>query len=454
MNTIRTGGLQGPTYHAGNAAVANIIKDASVSKFKSIYPWTRFFAARRGRELIASGDLEVSVTAYNRGPKSIADPRNIVFIPSKGLGDVLIQTPAAVMLKRLLPESKITMVVRNAWQGLLEGVPGIDAIKYADGSTDLARGLMTAVNDLRKQERPDVFIWSWCWNSFGELVRSADDCVTISGAHRYKNFSKDVDYSVYTRKGGSLSGPVYAGIQWGLSLLLPIFGNTGYMPEISGRNNILQPEISPTIITEQKVSGLFKRLEASGNIDLGRPLIFINILASDLSRSISANGTKDLINRLLNSFQDAAIILSRGTGHRLRDHHEKLTENQYIESVFREFRFGTRVSLLPQLSIPDLTAFLSVCRLAITTDTGLSHLLASRQLSHVPSIVLFPNLDKLNEWGLPRDNRYYFSNSSRTYLLSKCEHLAMDIDDRFFEFVLQNAGRHLRPSLSSRQSGQ
>ncbi len=385
---------------------------------QGLYRAAEYFMPRSGRQVIPCGRYVLSVTGGKNVPPA-SEVKNIAFVPGPGIGDILVMTPTFQLIKELCPWLNVSVFISRDRLPLIKGIPGVDNVilmkeNGEEKPTACSRfftDMPAAVIDDSRAGNNELYIWSWTDQTapvVTEMLKAVHQPKISGVIHNPPNL---VDTYVAALGIGLPPKLIYEGISGGLALLLPFLKTKDYLPPVA--DHYLQPNLSQELFGESAMRAFREKFR--GAADLSAPLIYVNVLASHYGKMYSPESAAKLVARIAQDSPAAQILLNRGTKFRIPPHPQGITEEQYSEDVMNRCSGNDNITLLPAMSIAEIAQLLSLSRLLITMDTSISHLAASKQLAHLPSLVLFKSAGVQAAWGIKRQNRHYQSLSPRDY---------------------------------------
>lgn len=295
----------------------------------------------------------------------------ILIIRTSALGDVVHCLPAAQLIKELLPEARITWLVKPAWASLLIGNPAVDDVIIVPGGF---RRLQVAApknlwQALRKKQFDAVINF--------QPVLSAALCAAISGADRRFGFR----FERQTRRSGSVLNGAY----WLMTDALDVGKYLDHKVHVIDLNLRLAEHACQSL-----------RPSSNSSLSPGWSGVFPLPAASDSSR----HRIEALIDTHFAGAKDRVCVLIPGTtwdtkiwpadywsglGRLLREAGVPLVlvggegEVEVNRGIEMAIRAGTEggaglLNLTGETTLMDLVALFSACQVVIGGDTGPLHL--------------------------------------------------------------------------------
>ncbi len=290
--------------------------------------------------------------------------KRVLFIRTDRLGETLLNIPAVQSIKQAYPEVRVTWMVNPQLVGLLEDLPGVDAV-VAEPFTD-------------------KLWWQAAW-FFGCRWRLEKvDAVIVSNAKKL--------YHLASFLGGV---PIRAGYdrKWGFLLTHRIADQKmiGTRHEVECHFDLLKPlGISADVpadlalpVKPQTHEAVLKRLEEKG-IALSKPLVAVHPWTSNAAKQWALERFRGLIDRIIEGGSREVAVIGG-------------PEHASESSAFK--RLSGVHDLTGFFSLPELAAFLQRARVVISNDSGPAHVAAA---VGVPVIALFGTQDAATgpaRWG-------------------------------------------------------
>jgi hypothetical protein len=167
--------------------------------------YSRYFIPSRGRKFFKSDEIQVSATYHTQKKKPLPEKiKKVIFIPNRGIGDVLSLVPALNALKNTYPHIKIALVIKPSVVSLLEGIVSIDQILTLPEETDFIEDyqilrpyFLNTVLSKAEDSSEHVQIWQGIpINPSEKFALSSLKSYIISSAHPFNNTSKISDMTV------------------------------------------------------------------------------------------------------------------------------------------------------------------------------------------------------------------------------------------------------------------
>ncbi len=79
-----------------------------------------------------------------------ARPRKILLIRLRRVGDIVMTTPAVVLLKSFLPDASLTYLVEEPYRRLIEGLPAVDRVLAVPAKQD-RRSFLGLLREVRRE---------------------------------------------------------------------------------------------------------------------------------------------------------------------------------------------------------------------------------------------------------------------------------------------------------------
>jgi len=392
-----------------------------------------------GRRVSSWENLRQSVTLKNPAP-DLDNVKRVAFVPRGGIGDTLVMTSGLEMLKTRYPHLEISIFSNRTHSVLLDKVPGADRIipvgplEYVEGEsphTNYTDNLAGALYEQSRDKPQDVYFFSDWDSSFGRQIKDLSG-YKVNG--RYcPRIVTGFDAYVSFLTAAFIPKNVYTGVQYGAGLLAPFFDPFAGFSGEEQLNEYVKPNLAPGLFLEGERDGVKNELEDA--VDFSRPIIYLNLFGSSYDRAFTPESAVRVINELSARMPGSEILVNGGTNHLIDDHPQLMSSRQYIEDIRGRFSgsLPENVIFLPRMSIARTVQLLSFSTSAFTVDTGVAHLLSSKQLSHVRSAVLFNCMLNCRAWGLKRSNGLYYSRSTSDHSIS---HDPVEIDDRAMDFIV------------------
>ena len=270
--------------------------------------------------------------------------RRIVAIRTDRLGDVLLNLPALAALRQRFPHATLTVVVQPPLDELLRGQPGVDAVMPYT-----ARDATPGQGTLR---------WAW------KLRQGHFDAAVILNPTKQAHLA------------AALAGiPIRAGyarkLDWLLTEILPDRKAAGdrhevdYNLELVGLLGARAPDRIPRLtVTSQERQVAAQLLQDAGIIPGQKPLIALHPWTSDSAKQWPLACVAELIERL---------ALEKTVGFILIGGPEETDHAQHFLAGLRT----PVASVVGHLSLRQLAALLTHCRVLVSNDSGPVHVAAA-----------------------------------------------------------------------------
>lgn len=289
---------------------------------------------------------------YTRNKKLITNPRKILLIRLDNIGDVILITPLIKNLKKLFPNAKIDVLVKNSTAPILKKNPYINKIfrltppwfaRRKENSYDLKK-TWGVIKNLRKEEYDLGFELRGQINNLALLALIAP---------KFK-----IGYSL---KGGSF--------------ILDLSCYPNQIHEVDKNNYLLESFL-------RKIKVKIPRLEREPEVFVGKTdikktqkifeknrfNIVIHCSSAWSYRNYPPKLFAKVINKLVRRKKDSFFSL-------LTNKSEQKTAKEILEHLEEKSKKNTKI--INNLSISQLIAFLSECDLFIGNDSGPAHISAA-----------------------------------------------------------------------------
>ncbi len=275
---------------------------------------------------------------------------NILLIKPSALGDIVMALPALSALRRSLPQTRITWLIRPEFAPLIEGHPHVDEIMHFDRKklgkawycpfamkalvslvTDLRRRQFDAVLDLQGLLRTALLAWgSGCKRRFGPV------------------WGREFAHHFYTR-----TVPRHADWVHVIDYYMKIIETMGAR------------DLGVEFILPEKPAALeaISALLSQNNLARGRYAVLIPGSAQ-ISKCWPAERFAALADRL--SSEHGLSIVATGSG----------AESVMVERIQSDARCPI-VNLAGRTSLPELIEILRSARIVVSNDTGPGHIAAA-----------------------------------------------------------------------------
>jgi len=295
--------------------------------------------------------------------RNISDIERVCIIPY-GLGDCIITTPLARVLKKLNPLIKVYYLVNKDWQQLLclpyvDNVYGYDDLISEDNAEKIFIDNAEMIMDM------DVFFFP---GSQIPLRRR------ITEAYPWKIIiSNIVDDNNYQYLQGALTivlweeNGLYEGYGRGLALLLPF---TDFPRENLCSKNSFTDIFFP--LNQSVVQDLI-------DIAKCRKIVYINPFCRGSLRLIPHVAIQQILNVLQN--QECLILL-----------------DGFLDGYYNDLEIYN--SIICKLSVPEISELISKVDFSVLTNSGPSHIAMSQQVNK-PSIILYGSATMVDRWRHP-----------------------------------------------------
>lgn len=303
---------------------------------------------------------------------------NIIVSRTDKIGDLVLSIPSFFMIKKMYPESKLTVLVRNYNYDVVKNLPYIDKVIKIDDYSDLE--LLEEVAKLKA----DIFIALFTDKFVGRIARASKAKLRVgpySKLHSYFTYNK----GVFQKRSKSIKNEA----EYNLDLI----------KSIDSRLFDEKFEIDTKIYYEETHKSFIENFLSEKQI---KSFILIHPFSGGSAKNITDTQYVELIERIATNTPDKSIILSSSFADKERA--EKISANCKNEVT----TFVNEGSLL------NLVALIDKADVFIGTSTGPTHL-AGALGKKIIAIYPIKKTQSTLRWGV------YGNNNMVEYILPEGE---------------------------------
>jgi ADP-heptose:LPS heptosyltransferase len=318
-------------------------------------------------------------------------PRKIVVAKYVGIGSILQATPMLKGLKNKYPNSQLIFLSLKSNHGLLSQYDFIDDVVCVEDSS-IIRICVTSLRAIVDiiSRRVDLFIDLEVYSTYGSLM-----CLLSCSKNRLGFSRQDTDYKafMYTQL-------LYLNTNFPMRHCYNQIGQLAGMEPLAATEGPLRPTLSVTL-----TENVSKRTETIFGVE-HKGIIALNPNASDLryERRWGREGFAAVAKYFAQQGYAVALVGSSN-------------EHEYVQGIVELLGSDTsRIrNVAGAFSLLEFFAFLGMCRLVITNDSGVMNMALTLQ---VPQLLLA---------GPVNPEQYFIPNEFRTYIYhqtycSPCTH--------------------------------
>lgn len=320
------------------------------------------------------------------------DPKNILIINLKFLGDLIVTTAAIRAIKEKYSSSKITVLVRKQYKDVLAGNKNIDEIIFYDLSNKEKRGL----SKLKREIKFVCFLRS----------KRFDSVVSFQAGDRYVlwSFLSGAKFRV---------GPIENNLAFLLTHKANVYENRNsfmdYYLEIAKTFGTEANSRQTDFVMNNDYCKCVDDFFSEKNIIESDQIICIHPGAGESSRKWKLDNYPLLVNKIFEQ-TDYKIIFTIGP--------QELKHKTFFEPLI-----NPRVLIHYSENVHELARVISEADLLIGMDSGARHLAAAL---NIPSLSFFPE-DLIEAW-------WFYEEANKQFYLSGKRNI-VDKENQFLDCI-------------------
>lgn len=304
---------------------------------------------------------------YWRQPSSsFTPPRDGTFClwqPDGKLGDSVIHTALIASLQTQRPDLRLMVVCAPSLVAFWERIPGIQTVIGAPSSMHAARAVLAT------GKRLDVFVSMEAFLSIDTVrfMRAVDPAVRIGlNVGRYRAFTYSLSDQTYDHPRRHVTERMR---------------NVCELMQLGYQDTSALKEVAP--------SGLTPRV----TLQAGVPHVLLNTYGAGRERVFSPDSVRWIVQQLREQYPTAHIIFNAPDAE-----HAAFAKLHALDN-------DSALALAPpNMSLWELIALISQCRMVVTPDTGIGHIAAALG---IPITVFFADIHYTPVVWLPNTHRRY-----------------------------------------------
>ncbi|MBF0575067.1 glycosyltransferase family 9 protein [Dysgonomonas sp. GY617] len=296
--------------------------------------------------------------------------RNILIIRFRRVGDATLSTVLCTSLKKSFPNAKIHYVLNENIATLFEHHPDIDKIvTFSDYDMSSTKRYISKVKSVVSNVDYDIIIDTR--STIRTMLFSLFSLKTPYRIGRRKAYNRFIhNYRVDNFPDGTRDN-----VQLNLDLLNPLEKDF---------NIYTDPYFKLFVTKEEKEA--FAHYMESKDIDLSKPIILCAITARLEFKAWEKIKMKEIIDRILDKYQDAQLIFN----------YAGYKEKEVAEEIHKAGSHHPRVFInIEAVNLRELSAMISNVNFFFGNEGGPRHI---AQAFGIPSFAIFPPCVKMIEW--------------------------------------------------------
>lgn len=265
---------------------------------------------------------------------------NIIVSRTDKIGDLVLSIPSFYMIKKMYPQSKLTVLVRNYNYDVVKNLSYVDEVIKID---DYEQGM---IEDKIKSINADIFVALYSDKIVAKLARISKAKWRVGPFSKLNSFFS-YNKGVWQKRSKSIKNEA----EYNLDLVRSIDS------DLYDKNFEINTEI---VCGEEHKIFIKEWLKENDNIN---KFILIHPFSGGSAKNITDNQYSQLIERILKENNNYKIVISSSIQDKERA--EKIKKNVNSKNVYI---FANEGSLL------KLAALIDKCELFIGTSTGPTHI--------------------------------------------------------------------------------
>lgn len=296
--------------------------------------------------------------------------RNILIIRFRRVGDATLSTVLCTSLKKSFPNAKIHYVLNENIAPLFEHHPDIDKIvTFSDYDMSSTKRYISKVRSVVSNIDYDIIIDTR--STIKTMLFSLFSLKTPYRIGRRKAYNK----FVHNHRVDNFPDGTRDNVQLNLDLLNPLEKDFKIYKDPSFK----------LFVTKEEKEAFAHYMESKG-IDLSKPIILCAITARLEFKAWEKIKMKEIINRILDKYQDAQLIFN----------YAGYKEKEVAEEIHKAGSHHPRVFInIEAVNLRELSAMISNVNFFFGNEGGPRHI---AQAFGVPSFAIFPPCVKMIEW--------------------------------------------------------
>ncbi len=302
-------------------------------------------------------------------------PKNLLIVRTDRIGDVVLSLPLASIIKKHLPECKITFLVRNYTRALVENHPYIDEVIILEEKGKKITVRQNVANIAFYNFDSAVIVYPTFVTSL--IIYLSKIKNRIGTGYRWYSFlfnQKIYEHRKYAERHE---------LEYNVNLL----SKFGIDESVNYAN--IEFDLAPDQSSEQKIEAILRRSE----INTEEPIIIIHPGSSGSSVDLPQQKFRSLVEKISQDLTENIIL----TG---SDREKYLCENLKLRPGI--------LNLAGKLDLPGMIALIKKCSIFIANSTGPIHIAAALGKY---TIGFYPRIAacSADRWGPYTDKKVIFS---------------------------------------------
>lgn len=304
--------------------------------------------------------------------------RNIIVSRTDKIGDLVLSIPSFYMIKKMYPNSKLTVLVRNYNYDVVKNLSYIDEVIKIDDYDE--ESLENKIKDINA----DIFVALYSDERVAKLARVSKAKWRVGPFSKIESFFS-YNKGLWQKRSKSIKNEAEYNLDLVRSIDLKLY-----------EKNL---EINTKIIYDKGHEKIAEDWLQLNNID---KFILIHPFSGGSAKNITDAQYSELIEKILEESKDYSVVISSSIQDKERA--EKIKESLKFENVYV---FANEGSLL------NLAATIDKCKLFIGTSTGPTHI-AGALGKNIIGIYPIKKTQSPLRWGV-------YGNKNVTYILPEGE---------------------------------